>query len=134
VLEKSGDDELSALENEVIDRYHGGFMLDEAAAWTLSTRERIRGKYLRVIGQAAERLSLLGQWEAAITCYEKALETEPLAERFYLGLIGAHYQLGQKAEAYLAYRHYRESLERELNIPPSPQIEEWHDKLRTLPP
>jgi len=129
-LEASDNDAIAELAGKAIDSYSGGFLPTEGKPWMLPVRERLRSRFLRIIGVAAERLCDLGQWNDAITCYEKALEVEPLAERFYVGLMRCHYELGQLAEGIMAYRRCREALASELDILPSAHAEKWHEKLR----
>lgn len=128
-LESSDTNELLSLIGDLIDIYQGGLLPGESASWVLPARERLRGRFLRIIGQAAERLCELDQWQTAIDCYHKALETDPLAERFYIGLMRCHHQLGQMAEGIAIYRCCHEILANELQLPPSIETEQWHQKL-----
>jgi DNA-binding SARP family transcriptional activator len=130
VLEAAPDGDIPALVEKAIDRYGSGFMPSEDASWVLSERERLRGRFLRIIGQATERLCELGQWQKAIDSYHKALKIDPLAERFYIGLMRSHYELRQRADGLVAYRRCREVLSKELQIQPSSRTEAWHERLR----
>ena len=130
VMEKSKDEMLPQIAAEMIDSYQGGLLPGETVAWILSARERLRSRFLRIIGQAAERLCELGQWQTAIDCYRRALETDPLAERFYRGLMRCHYQLGQAAEGLAVYQRCQETLASELQISPSRETEQLQQLLR----
>jgi two-component SAPR family response regulator len=130
-LESSSDSDLVVLVGEVVENYQGGLLPGDNADWVLYGRERLRERFLRITGQAAERLCDLDQWKAAIDCYHKVLETDPLAERFYIGLMRSHYELGQWSEGLVAYRRCCETLACELQIPPSPATEAWRERLRS---
>ncbi len=75
--------------------------------------EQLRRRFLGIIGSAAERFCDQEQWHAAIDCYKKALETGPLTERFYIGPMRCHHQLGQMA-VLAVYRRCQERLANEL--------------------
>jgi DNA-binding SARP family transcriptional activator len=129
-LESSPDNQLEKHVLQVFDRYRGGMLPGETSSWIHSPRERLRNRFLRITGQATERLCQLGHWQAAIDCYRKALETDPLAERFYIGLMRCHHQLGQMAEGLAVYARCREILETELKTSPSTESEQWHALFR----
>jgi two-component SAPR family response regulator len=129
-LESSPDDQLEPRVTQVIDRYRGGILPGETHSWLQAAQERLRNRFLRIVGQAAERLCDLGQWHSAIDCYRKALETDPLAERFYIGLMRCHHQLGQIAEGLTVYTRCREILKTELQVSPSAETEQWFALLR----
>ncbi len=129
-VEIAADDELSGLVKEALEQYNSGFLPDENASWVLHAQERLRNRFLRIVGQAAERLSESGQWQSAIDCYRRALEIEPLAERFYTGLMRCHYETGQKAEGLAVYQRCHDTLVKELEISPSAETEKWRERLR----
>lgn len=129
-LESSPDDQLEPRVTQVIDRYRGGILPGETHSWLQAAQERLRNRFLRIVGQAAERLCDLGQWHSAIDCYRKALEIDPLAERFYIGLMRCHHQLGQIAEGLTVYTRCREILKTELQVSPSAETEQWFALLR----
>jgi len=129
-LETAADGEVAWLAGRVLEQYRGGFLPQEQQTWLLGLRERLRSRFLRIIGQAAGRLCDLGLWQTAIDCYQKALEIEPLAERFYTGLMRCHHQLGQVAEGLAVHRRCRDVLSAELHISPSTETEQWHERLQ----
>ncbi len=131
-IEGASDDQLPVLITEVIERYGEGFMQGDDTSWVVSERERLRGRFLRIIHQAAERLCHKQQWQIAIDCYNKALEVDPLAERFHIGLMRSHHALGQAAEGLIAYHRCQEILTNRLKIQPSKETEVWYERLRTL--
>ncbi len=112
--------------------YKGHFLLgDEAHVWTASYRERLRGKFLRLIVRWGDHLESVGQWEDAVDCYQKGLEVDDLAEEFYQRLMLCYQQLGLRGEAIAAYRRCRKALSSVLGVEPSPKTEAIYRSLCT---
>jgi ATP/maltotriose-dependent transcriptional regulator MalT/DNA-binding SARP family transcriptional activator len=128
-LETASDEQITPLATVAIERYGDGFMPGDETSWVLTQRERLRSRFLRIIGQVIERLCELGHWQTAINGYRKALETDPLAERFYTGLMRSHYALGQQAQGLIVYHRCQEILANELQIQPSSITETWRERL-----
>lgn len=104
--------------------YKGHFLPgDEAHVWTASYRERLRGKFLRLIVRWGDHLEIDGQWEDAVECYQKGLGVDDLAEEFYKRLMLCYQQLGLRGEAIAAYRRCRKALSSVLGVEPSPKTE-----------
>jgi len=102
-------------------RYGNGFLAAEGtAAWVLPARERLRGKLLRQLESVASVLTHAHQHDAAIGCYRKALEIDPLAEALYCGLMQCYADTGRSAEALSTYERCRRILNEQLGVMPSP--------------
>ncbi len=130
-LENEHDgDALARQVEDVTSVYRDGYLPMEHSPWVLGMQERIRTRFLHAVQTAANRLIKLEMWNVASDCYRKALENDPLAERFYIGLMRCHHQLGQKAEGLAVYRRCQETLTNELQIAPSIETEQWHKTLR----
>ncbi len=103
-----------------IDFYRGDFLpADEAAPWVLRKRERLRSTFLRTVQLAGKRLEEEKQWEQAIACYERGIDSDDLAEPFYQGLMRCYRKLDRDAEAMVAYRRLRKLLSVVLGMAPS---------------
>jgi LuxR family maltose regulon positive regulatory protein len=98
------------------------FLPGESEPWTLAARERLRGKYLRILTRAADALAE-HDGEAAIPLYEKALDVDPLTEVLYQGLMRTYHRLNRKAEALQTYHRCCDVLKNELRVTPSPSTE-----------
>ncbi len=131
-LESAAEEELGNLAAEAVHGYQTGFLPDDDAPWLRTEQERLRNRFLRVIDQAAAGLCRQKQWQAAMECYQSALDTDPLAERFYQGLMRCHHRLGQAAEGLVVYRRCQEVLAAGLGIQPSPPTESLHQQLQHL--
>ena len=116
-------DKIAALSAQALSLNRGAFLKDDSDVWVLGARERLRERFLRVVGAASEALIACGRVGEARPCCEKALEIDPVAERFYQNLIRCYLELGEKADGLAVYRRCREALARELQIAPSKKTE-----------
>jgi two-component SAPR family response regulator len=122
-------EDLAALAATALALNRGEFLRGDASPWALAARERLRAKFLRVLDAAAEALGTRGQTNEALRCYEKALEVDPVAERFFQGLMRCHLDLGHRADGLAVYQRCRETLARELRLTPSAKTESLHTAL-----
>jgi LuxR family maltose regulon positive regulatory protein len=107
-----------------LDLYGGSFLQKETdAPWALSMRERLRMKYLQLIRTLGERWESSGDWERAVSGYERGVEADPAAEEFYQRLMSAYSRLGRRADAASAYRRCRRALAAHLDVEPSQKTE-----------
>jgi DNA-binding SARP family transcriptional activator len=128
-LEKSGTPaadrkrrpEAMRLLTRATDLYKGAFLPGEK--WAHATRERLRGKFIRAIVELGGMHENDGDWSKATACYQKGLETDPLAEGIYRRLIACHIRRGENSEAVAVYRRCRETLSSVLGVAPSPETE-----------
>lgn len=128
--QKNDADKLQALTTRLFTLYRGPFLKDEPEVpWVLALREKLRGKFLRHLEASAHCLAP-SQPEQAMTCYEKALEIEPLAESLYRGLLQVHLDRGRRAEALTVYERCEKILNAQLGICPSPDTEALARKAR----
>ena len=111
--------------------YHGNFLpADAEEPWTVKARERLRGKFVRLVETAAQADETAGHWEKAMTHYLKGLEADDLVEAFHLGLMRCYRALGRPAEAMTTFRRLRQTLSVVLGIAPSPAAETLAREMR----
>jgi len=104
----------------VLGLYRGGFLpADIEAPWTAKARERLRGKFVRLVEVVALEEENSGRWEQALHAYLRGLEADDLVEPFYQGLMRCYRALGRHAEAMSTYRKLRHLLSVVLGISPS---------------
>jgi len=73
--------QLEKLVERVLALYRGSFMADEAdAAWMIQTRERLRGRFLRILNRVRQQWQERGDETRARWLSEKCLEIEPLVQ------------------------------------------------------
>lgn len=119
-------DELSyavKLIEKAVNIYKGPFLSDSNDPWTLSIRERLRSKFLRNIKRIGFYWEQNGDFEKAVECYQKGLETDDLTEEFYRNIMKCNLKTGKRAEAITVYKRCREILSTVLGIQPSPETE-----------
>jgi LuxR family maltose regulon positive regulatory protein len=104
-------------------RYHGHFLPGESAAWALVFRERLRSHFLKLSERLGGLLEQEADWPAAIDCYQRVIEIEPVAETFYRRLMACHAQLGQRAEALSVFQRCRLSLLTHLGVSPTSETQ-----------
>ncbi|HHO67802.1 MAG TPA: hypothetical protein ENK12_02110 [Gammaproteobacteria bacterium] len=111
--------------------YHGPFLGDGGdETWALSTRERLRRKFLRTAEALGQTWEAGHHWRHAIACYERGLDVDDLAEDFYFHLMRCHQQLGHTARAVQVYRRCKEMLALHLQLAPSARTRSLYRQLR----
>jgi DNA-binding SARP family transcriptional activator len=91
--------------------------------WVLVERERLRQLRLNAMERLCERLTEGRHFDLAVEAGLAAVTEEPLRESAHRALIGAHLAQGNASEAIREYRHYRQLLNDELGVEPSPEME-----------
>ena len=112
--------EEAANEEMALRVYRGGFLQgDVDAQWTVSLRERLRAKFVRVVRSRGQVLETAGRLEEAASLYERGIEADELVEPFYQGLMRSYCSLGRAAEAADVYLRLSRTLSGALGIQPS---------------
>jgi DNA-binding SARP family transcriptional activator len=110
---------------KVINLYCGHFLpSDTRLPWSAVSRERLRGKFLRLILGAGEALERAGRWRQAGALFELGIGKDAVCEEFYQHLMLCCKRLGQEARAAHVYKQCRLMLSHELGIQPSSRTEE----------
>ncbi len=118
--------------DQAIALYRGAFLPGETGFLpTISVRERLRTKFLRLVCDAGLWLTRCGDCKTAQHYFAKGLEADPLAEELHQGLIGCYFHAGRKAEAMSAYQRCKHLLQSELGVDPSPQTELLKNEIMT---
>lgn len=105
---------------QALQLYRGPFLpLDEAEAWTVASRDRLRARFGTLVARHAGALERASRFDEAIACYQAGIGAEPLAETLYQGLMRCHLALGRRAEGARVYRQLRQTLSVILGIAPS---------------
>jgi ATP/maltotriose-dependent transcriptional regulator MalT/DNA-binding SARP family transcriptional activator len=109
--------------------YRGPFLEDSPEPWAISTRERLRGKYLRGVRRSGEELEIAGNYERAAILYEKGLDADPLVEELYRCLMRCRQAAGQTSEAVAVYNRCKNILRSVLGVDPSKGTKELYRAL-----
>ena len=76
---------------------------------------------MRLAERLAQSYLANGKAEEAESCYRQMLERDSCREEAHLGLIRAHLAANRRDQAVACYHEYCKTLERELNLAPSPE-------------
>ncbi len=100
--------------------YRGAFLPnDDDEAWTVTARERLRARFVRLVETLGARHEAAGDGARAMDCYRRGIEADPLAETFYQGQMRCLAAAGRHAEGAAVFRQLRQTLSVVLGIPPS---------------
>lgn len=111
--------------------YRGAFLAeDEGEPWSVTMRERLRGRFIHAVAEAGRRLEDEGRPQEAVECYLRGLDADPVIEQFYQGLMRAYASLDRRTEALAAYQRMKRLLSISLGVQPSAQSERLFQGLR----
>lgn len=114
----------ATLSAKLFQLYRGSFLANDLEMVAIMPqRERLRGRFLRALNAIGHRHETIDEHDAAIGCYLRAIEVEPLAEAFYSKLMSAYLRLGRHAEGLAVYERCRNTLHAALGVKPSRETE-----------
>ncbi len=120
---------LEALATRLLSAYRGEFLPEESSAWASSRRDRLSNSLMMLLHEIGRRLEGFAAWSAAIRCYRRALEIEPMTENVWYRLMLCHQQQGEPLEAVAVYDRCRKILAGSLGIKPSAEMEKLREAL-----
>lgn len=131
--DKNAITQLIQVSEKAVSMYEGEFLSgDQKHSWPISMRERLKSKFILLVGRVGNYYEGAEQWEHAIECYQKALEVDNLQEEFYRRLMLAYQKIGRHTEALAMYDRCRNILSSVLGIEPSPGTEAVRKNIRAL--
>jgi DNA-binding SARP family transcriptional activator len=110
--------------------YRGPFLSGIYEDWVLVEQERLQALYLEVLERLAELYQADCAYEEAIQVWKKALQPVPWHERAHRDLMTLHALLGNRAAALQQYNEYVETVRRELNAAPLPEMHTLYENLQ----
>ena len=121
----------SALEAERFARdlmvaYPAHFLPAEDRAWAVTTRERLRSRFVQLATELSAALERAGSFQVAIDLNRHAIELDPLVEPFHRALMRALIALSEKSAALEAFRRCRELLATNLHVEPASETSELY--------
>jgi DNA-binding SARP family transcriptional activator len=117
--------------SEIIGLYRGAFLAeDEGEPWPVTMRERLRGRFIHAVAEAGKQLEDANRPDAAIECYLRGLDADPVIEQFYQGLMRCYTALERRSEALSAYQRLKRMLSISLGVQPSAQTERLYQSLK----
>jgi ATP/maltotriose-dependent transcriptional regulator MalT/DNA-binding SARP family transcriptional activator len=131
---RAADRQLIGLFDEVLLRYKGPFLPDEAEQPAyVARREQTRARLLRALTRAGRRWEDGGRSDVAIDCYLRCIDADELCEAFYRNLMLCCQRHGDAAEALATYDRLQAVLAARLGRGPSPETQAIHAGLRPGP-
>jgi DNA-binding SARP family transcriptional activator len=125
------DQEVASL-REAVELYRGDLLAGSYDEWLLEERERLRRRWLQALERLVELVAARGEHAQAIAYAERVLRADPLREATYRMLMRLHDTRGDRARALRTYHACAATLERELQVEPSPATRRAYEEL--LPP
>ena len=117
--EAKKNDDWKRFAQNALALYRDHFMAaDGDESWAIALRERLRQRYLKTTTALAGGWQSQGDWQQALSCYQRGLEVDNLAEGFYQGLMRCYHQLGLKSEALDSYYRCKRMLSISLSVKP----------------
>jgi len=123
---KLGDAPATQCHLEEAARLYSGNLLedDDVSDWIRPERERLRHDYGDTLRSLAAIYRREGDTARTAQAYGRLLTLEPYAEDAYRALIAATLQARRRGEAVRLYQEYQDRLRRELDLAPSPELEQ----------
>ena len=114
----------------ILDLYRGHFLAgDKEQPWHIPLRNRLSGRFARLVLRLAAHWESGKQWSRAAELYQRGIELDPLAETFYRGQMLCLRAQGRRAEAIEVFRQCRHALSVMLGISPSAETEAVYQSL-----
>ena len=131
LLNSSDQEEEGDLSDRAIAALSSDLLPDWYDDWAVAEAEDWRQLRLHALDALTERLIGSGQYADASGAALAAVKAEPLRETAHAALIRVHLAEGNQAEALAAFQRFRELLQAELGLEPTPLIQALVKDLRS---
>jgi LuxR family transcriptional regulator, maltose regulon positive regulatory protein len=110
--------------------YQGAFSPDDCdASWSISTRERLRSKFIAAITSHGGELEAAADYAGALSVYQRGQQADELAEAFCQGQMRCYRELGRTSDAAAIYQRFKRLLSMTLGFQPAPATEQLYRSL-----
>jgi DNA-binding SARP family transcriptional activator len=111
--------------------YRSDFLEDDRYEdWTTSHRERLRTAYMALLTHLSQLYFEAGNYPAALDCSRKILERDNCYEDAHCQIMRCHQALGQRSLALRQYLTCRDTLARELGVPPMAATTRLYEQIK----
>ena len=114
---------------KAVELVSGHFLEDISAIWVLPERERLDQLFLSTLMNLADLLKNTNRIYEALEACHRAINHELSYEPAYLQAMKIYLQLKDRVSAIRLFEAYREMMHHELDLPPSPEMEELYKSL-----
>ena len=126
--------EIAALTDELFAVYRGPFLADESEQPAyIAFREQVRARLMRCVARVARLWEESARPEAAVDCYIRCVESDPLFEAPYRNLMLCYQRHGDTIEARSTYRRLSTLLSARLKAAPSAETQAVFEALAEAP-
>jgi two-component SAPR family response regulator len=102
-----------------LELYRGPFLGDDESAHVIEARERLQRKFVRTVRNLGRHYEDAGDTAAAISLYERALDSGVVSEEIHVQLMRCHALVGQRSAAAHVFERCRALLARRFRMTPS---------------
>ncbi|MBI3537606.1 MAG: tetratricopeptide repeat protein [Chloroflexi bacterium] len=117
---------------QALELYHGDYLARLDAQWVIIERERLRKAYLYAMLSLAQAHDEVGDFAFALRTFDKVCIEEPFLEAAWLGTMKTYLRMGNRAAALETYEQLKTILKKEMEIEPSPELQEFHRRIIDL--
>lgn len=121
--------DLEELATRIFSLYRGRFLDESELPCVEALRESLHRKFLRALETLGANFERMGLMDRAVSCYERGLEVDPVAEGLYQRLMSCYIRLGKRAEAMRVYQQCKNRLARELGVAPSAHTQQIYQEV-----
>ena len=122
---------LKGMTKNLLALYQDHFLVrEDETIWSVSIRERLRHKFIHHLIEIGSFWERHDDWEQAIECYRKGIDTDDLVEVFYQRLMTCYLQTDRLSEGMSTYRRCRKTLSIMLSLQPEPETESCYLSLK----
>lgn len=107
----------------------GHFLEDIDSTWVWPERERLDQAFIKTILELAELLKKSSRYQEALAICQQAIEYDVTFEEAYLFIMKLQVQMNDRVGAMRLYETYKEMMKRELDLPPSSDMETFYKRL-----
>jgi DNA-binding SARP family transcriptional activator len=129
-LHALGNSALATIYDDHAVRCYRGALCGDDEIATLIERERLHGRYLRLLSRLAAAAFERGDDSASIGYAERIVQEEPCCEEAHRLIIRSRLRLGQPDEALRQYHACRDALSAALGLAPEPATVALLDRIR----
>ncbi|WP_134702639.1 BTAD domain-containing putative transcriptional regulator [Ammoniphilus sp. YIM 78166] len=97
--------------------------------WSIEEKERLRVLYLRAAEQLAQLFIQDGEYDEAIACCERMIQTDPCAEEAYRYIMQSYVMKNNRSMALKYYQKCLDKLQQELAIKPSLATQQLYEEI-----
>ncbi len=116
---------------EAVKYYRGNYLPEIMETWALTPRENLRQNFISILLQVSESYLNQSNYDLALEYCQRSLTEDNLLEDAYRLAFRIYAAQGNRAALVRQYQRCVDTLEREINAPPSPQtLALYHELLR----